>query len=142
MTRIDFYQIDSEEKTLVFACRLLEKIYRQGGQRVHVHTSDNNEARQLDDLLWSFRPDHFIPHCLLGAGQQAPITIGHQQEPVAEAQILVNLSGSVPDFFSRFERVAEVVPFEPSRRQASRVNYKFYKDRGYPLYHHRIKERQ
>ena len=53
---------------------------------------------------------------------------------------MINLSGVVPDFFSRFERVAEIVPFEDTRRASARDNYKFYKDRGYPLNYHRMQQ--
>lgn len=140
MTRIDFYQIDSDEPPLVFACRLIDKIYRQG-YRVHVHTEDQEQAGALDDLLWTHRPDRFIPHCIAGAPDTAPITIGHDHEPIEQEQVLVNLSGSVPDFFSRFERVAEVVPLNEGSRRSARENFRFYKDRGYPLHYHEMKKR-
>ena len=137
MTRIDFYQIDSGETHLGFACRLIENIYRKG-HRIHVHASDSEQAAMLDDMLWTHRPAHFIPHCLAASGHEAPITISHDHEPNHHDEVLVNLSGLVPDFFSRFERVAEVVPLEESGRQAARANYKFYKDRGYPLDYHKM----
>jgi len=38
-----------------------------------------------------------------------------------------------PAFFSRFERVAEVVTQEPDHLEALRAAWRFYKDRGYPL---------
>ena len=138
MTRIDFYQIDGEEAPLAFACRLIDKIYRQG-YSIHVHTSDQDQASMLDDLLWTFRPDRFIPHGLASAEADSPVTIGHQHEPENQEQVLVNLSGLVPEFFSRFERVAEVVPLDEGSRQAARENYRFYKDRGYPLHYHKMK---
>lgn len=138
MTRIDFYQIDSDEAPLGFACRLIEKIYRQR-YHVHVHADGLDQAAELDDLLWTFRPDRFIPHCLVSTGVQAPVTIAHDHEPDNDQQVLVNLSGEVPHFFSRFERVAEVVPRDAGSRQSARANYKFYRDRGYPLHYHQMK---
>jgi DNA polymerase-3 subunit chi len=66
------------------------------------------------------------------------VKISHQAEP-GHQDILVNLSGEVPDFFSRFSRVAEVVPLDDTKRDSARVNYKFYKDRGYPLAYHAMK---
>lgn len=139
MTRIDFYQIESDEAPLAFACRLVEKIYR-AGHRIYIHTKDADEAAALDDLLWTFRPERFIPHCLQSTGEEAPIRIGHAAEPDDHQQVLVNLSGVVPDFFSRFERVAEVVPLDENSRKSARENYKFYKDRGYPLEYHPMKQ--
>lgn len=138
MTRIDFYQIDSNEAPLAFTCRLIEKIYRRG-HRIYVHTGNDEQSRMLDDLLWTYRPDRFIPHSLVDGAGQVPIRIGHDGEPGDDEEILVNVSGAVPDFFSRFERVAEVVPLDPGSRQSARQNYKFYKDRGYPLHYHEMK---
>lgn len=138
MTKIDFYQIDQEDH-LLFACRLIDKIYQQG-HAVHVHTSSMAESESLDDLLWSFRPEHFIPHAICQVNEQdddTPIMISHEVEPMHQ-DVLVNLANSVPDFFSRFTRVAEVVPLDENSRQAARVNYKFYQDRGYSLDYHKL----
>jgi DNA polymerase-3 subunit chi len=47
--------------------------------------------------------------------------------------VLVNLAPQVPEFFSRYERVAEVVDANAERRELSRERYRFYRDRGYKL---------
>ena len=143
MTRIDFYQIDSDEAALLFACRLIDKIYHLGHQ-IHIHTADINQAEELDELLWSFRPDRFIPHQLCSSMQPAEevkIKISHVAEPDHQ-DILVNLSSRIPEFFSRFTRVAEVVPRDKDRRESARQNYKFYSDRGYELHYHQMKGKE
>lgn len=138
MTRVDFYQIETDEPTLAFACRLIEKIYRLG-MKIHIHTVDAAQSAALDDMLWDYRPEAFIPHALYASREAVPVKIGHADEPVEHQQVLVNLSGQVPDFFSRFERVAEVVPLAENHRSAARQNYAFYKERGYELNYHPIK---
>ena len=93
MTRIDFYQIESDEDPLFFTCRLIEKVYRRG-HRIYVHTGDEAGARAMDDLLWSFRPDRFIPHEVASGTEdesRAPIRIGHDHEPVSDLDVLVTL---------------------------------------------------
>lgn len=140
MTKIDFYQIDQEDH-LLFTCRLIDKIYQQG-HSVHIHTKDIAESESLDDLLWSFRPEHFIPHVICQVNEQdedTPVMISHEVEPTTHHDVLVNLAHQVPDFFSRFTRVAEVVPLDENSREAARVNFKFYKDRGYALDYHKLK---
>ena len=142
MTRVDFYQIESAESPLVFACRLIDKVYHSGHQ-IHVHTNSAEQAEELDALIWSFRRERFIPHaCYAKDGsidEDVSVQISHELEPELHRDILINLSGKVPDFFSRFERVAEVVPLDESSRKAARINYKFYQDRGYPLQYHKMK---
>lgn len=144
MTRIDFYQIESNEPAANFTCRLIDKIYHLG-HRIYVHVDDTSMVDELDELLWSFRPDRFIPHCRLNT-DTAPIHIGCDKIDNIEASlpcddVLVNLSGTVPLFFSRFTRVAEVVPLDQNSRDAARQNYRFYNDRGYPLQYHKMQER-
>lgn len=96
MTKIDFYQISGDEQT--FACRLIDKVYR-AGHRIYVHTGSARQAEELDDHLWVFREDSFIPHALHSVDIEAPVKIGHDHEPSEHQEVLINLSGAVPDFF-------------------------------------------
>ncbi|MFT6433470.1 MAG: DNA polymerase-3 subunit chi [Candidatus Azotimanducaceae bacterium] len=142
MTKIDFYQIENGEAPLLFSCRLIAKIYRMGHQ-VHIHAESDAQAEEIDNLLWSFRPESFIPHMLDNVAEIAPVRIGcsNMNEPSTHQEVLVNLSGAVPDFFSRFERVAEVVPLDENSRDAARENFRFYKDRGYEIKYNKVGKR-
>ena len=70
-TRIDFYLLqdvaDNEEKAsqskYALACRLIEKAYLRG-HKVFVFCNNRQEAETLDELLWTFKEDSFIPHNL------------------------------------------------------------------------------
>ncbi|MFK8031151.1 MAG: DNA polymerase III subunit chi [Gammaproteobacteria bacterium] len=145
MTRVDFYVVADESDTarLNVACRLAEKAHVHG-HRVHVHTESAAQAKSLDGYLWTYRDGGFVPHALIddelitrypGA---APILIGHGQEPVADTEILINLANSVPDFFSRLDRVMEVVGGDAPTRATARERFKFYRDRGYDLKSHNL----
>lgn len=139
MTRIDFYQLDGREPKLEFACRLIEGIYRRG-HRVYVHTDGIETCRALDLMLWGFKPESFVPHGARrgGAAPESPVELGCDGDCEGHHEVLVNLSGEVPDFFSRFARVGEVVPFEPEARAAARRSYQFYQERGYQLEYHKM----
>jgi DNA polymerase-3 subunit chi len=52
---------------------------------------------------------------------------------------MINLGNGVPEFFSRFDRLIEIVVTDPEITANSRLNYRFYKDRGYPLDTRKIK---
>ena len=68
-----------------------------------------------------------------------PVLIGVNQPPVGDRwNVLVNLAADVPEFFSRYERVAEVVDADAARREQSRERYRFYRDRGYKLNTHQV----
>ena len=123
----------------MFTCRLIDKAYRQGCC-IYIHAESAKQAEELDELLWTFRADRFIPHALLESGAQAPVHIGCGDDPGEHQDVMINLSGGIPHFFSRFERVTEIVPQDAGKRSKARSNFRFYKDRGYPLKYHDLKK--
>lgn len=158
MTRVDFYIVGADSKApLQVACRLAEKAY-QRGHPVHIHAADAGQASELDTLLWTFQPGSFVPHALADTampdrpavtiGTEAPSddlpmrtlntneTAGVQAED--GAAVLINLSAEVPLFFSRFERVAEIVAGGDQARAHGRERYRFYRERGYQLDTHTL----
>ncbi|HEX7048291.1 MAG TPA: DNA polymerase III subunit chi [Gammaproteobacteria bacterium] len=139
MTEIDFYVLASATpgKRDALACRIAEKAVGLG-HRVFVQARDAAHARALDDLLWTFRDGSFLPHSLGVDDADAPVIISAGEEPAGDLQVMINLSNTVPAFFSRFERVAELVDEEPAVRDAGRERFRFYRDRGYSLRTHKL----
>lgn len=139
--RVDFYLIANEEAQArwLLACRLLEKAYTKG-HRVYVHCTNQNDAELLDELLWTFRDDSFIPHHLQGEGPEPPppVQIGYANEPRGFNDILLNLTDEIPAFFTRFKRVMELVSNVESEREQSRIRYKRYRAQGCELSVHEI----
>ena len=134
MTQVDFYILDGNgpRGRALFACRLADKVAGMG-HKVFVQTESEGAARELDDLMWTYSDRSFLPHSLAGADPEAKVHIGHGTEPGEGFHLLINLSAEVPGFFSRFERVAEVVDGDETRKAQGRERFRFYKDRGYPL---------
>jgi DNA polymerase-3 subunit chi len=135
LTRIDFYQTSGDEHA--FACRLIDLVYRKD-HRIYVHTATEEQAKILNEQLWTFKEDSYVPHSLHSEAIDVPIKIGFDHEPEEHQDVLINLSGQIPHFFSRFDRVAEVVPVDQNSRKSARENYAYYKERGYVLNYHEI----
>ena len=138
MTKVSFYVLPEGQEKLHFACRLTEKAFKQG-QRIYLYGADAQTCGALDDLLWTFRQGSFVPHQLWNGGSvdaATPVIIGSSEPPPDLDATLVNVADDVPDFFSRFERVAEIV--DSAGKEPARRRYKFYQDRGYPLETHKI----
>ena len=103
----------------------------------------------MDQLLWSWRNSSFIPHQLehfktdtvdLNSIEQVQIGFSNGGGSVATLNgLMINLSQSVPEFFSRFERVSEIVVQTPAVTESTRNNYRFYRDRGYQLDNHDLR---
>ena len=144
MTQVDFYILDSDsdEGRLLLACKIVDKA-TQLDHHVYVHSTSDAEAQKLDELLWTFSQGSFIPHAIVRSEYGTPpleaVLIGVNQPPgPGRWDVLVNLASDVPEFFSRYERVAEVVDANAARRERSRERYRFYRDRGYQLNTHHV----
>ncbi|MFD1218404.1 DNA polymerase III subunit chi [Microbulbifer celer] len=139
MTRIDFYVLPSENPEEIdnFACRLAEKAFRNG-LRVLIAVDSNEHAQKFDNLLWTYREDSFLPHAPQDKDQQAAIEINHGEDPGQHHGLLINLCSDIPAWFSRFERLAEIVCQHPDSLARSRTRYSHFRDRGYPLQSHKI----
>ena len=76
MPQADFYVLPVADPAARqrFLCRLAEKIVPEGHQ-IFVLCEDEPEARELNSLLWSFKPESFIPHRLADSEQSAPVTL-------------------------------------------------------------------
>ena len=146
MTRIDFYILQSQtlEERLDFTCRLTEKAVNQGNT-VSIMAQSHAQSHQLDELLWSFKPESFVPHCRIDTQdneqpflKQTPVVICHENPDPDHHDVMINLGKTPPNQFSRFSRLMEIVIQNQQVLQATRESYKFYNDRGYPIFHHKL----
>lgn len=144
MTQIDFYVLPDTtlEARLDFACRLAETIQRKG-YRLHLHAEDEAMAKELDERLWTFRADAYVPHALANSEHAGavPVTLGWEAppDPDASVQALLNLSPGIPEWFSRFERVAEIINQHQDVLTAKRECWQTYRKRGYPVKAHQLR---
>lgn len=145
MTRINFYIIESSDLQAVqqLVCRLTDKAWTQKNT-IYIHTDSPESAGELDDYLWTYREDSFIPHKLLDAelNDESPVIIGHNNEKAESPEhmhdVLINTSQAIPAFFSRFNRVAEIIAADNNSRELGRERFRFYRDRGYALETHKL----
>jgi DNA polymerase III subunit chi len=137
MTRIDFHTHVAHP--LAHTCKVLRKA-RAAGNPCVVYCSQGAMLDELDKLLWTFSPLDFLPHVYAQdpLAETTPILLTAQVGDTAHHDVLVNLDEATPTFFSRFERVIEVVGTQENAASAGRMRYKFYKERGYELAHHRM----
>lgn len=141
MNRIDFYILkdDTQEARWQFVGRLADKAQRLG-HRVLIAVDHADEAKALDEFLWQSPEDSFLPHRQLGDPEQpdAAVEIAPVEHSGEHRDVLINLSRRVPDYFSRFERLAEVVIQTPEVLQVTRTHFGFYKSLGYSVNHQQL----
>jgi len=153
MTRIDFYILStsSADDRIRMVCKLIDKATAQG-QRVFVHSNDRPLLESLHTSLGDFSSERLITHQLVDENASIRDSITDENrvyeefeqvtlsssDPARTDAVLINLSSSVPVFFSRFERTLEVVDRQELIRLEGRNRYRFYQERGYPLQHHNL----
>lgn len=133
MTKVDFYTGSTDK--LRTACQLSHKAMQSG---VRVVLSAPDEATEaLDKMLWQFPATAFIPHCRSNAAdaEQMPVVLDSGGERFPHHELLISLHNECMPFFSRFERVIEIVGSDDEDSRLGRERFKFYRDRGYELSH-------
>jgi len=131
--RIDFYVLPDQKENgrALLACRLADKAYGLG-HTVYLFTASEARAAALDDLLWTFRQDSFVPHeryPLVGE-EGSPVLVGTAAPATVEAQVLINLADALPEGFERYERVVELVDQHPEVLAQSRERFRQYREQG------------
>lgn len=137
MTRIDFY-IEAVDKVEV-ACRLVTKAVAQK-LRVLIFSSDEERLQRANKLLWTQPAIGFIPHCMAHEpiAVETPVLLARTADNPPHDQVLVNLDDQWPASFARFERLVEIVSQDESDKEAARLRFRFYKDRGYKIETHNL----
>ena len=135
MTQIDFYTHVQDKQ--LFACKLCAKALEQG-LRTLVLTQDEKAAASMDQMLWRIPATAFLPHCRARAplADVTPLIVDCDPGELTHDQLLLNLGSERPAFFSRFQRLIEIVTTDEADRLAARERFRFYRDRGYAIITH------
>jgi DNA polymerase-3 subunit chi len=121
---------------LAYVCRLVKRATGAGAKVVV--TGAAPVLQDLDEVLWTFSPIDFIPHCHAASAdpqvlQASPVVLAEQARGAPHQDILVNLGGPVPEGFEKFERLNEIVSQDEADRLQARLRFKHYAVRGYAI---------
>lgn len=140
-SNVAFYilQDTDPDARLSFACRLIEKAYKEK-HRVYIHAPSQEVAHELDEFLWTYKDNSFVPHSLIEEKIEPapPVQIGHSTTPAGSHTMLINLCDEVPDFFNRYRRIAEIIPNNEHEQALGRERYKRYRSHACELSTHKL----
>ncbi len=141
-SKADFYVLPSSDPDARarFLCRLVEKI-RALGHEIFIQASNETEAQRIDQLLWEYRPESFIPHSLIDEKDNAGVKIGWDQQRPHHKDVYVNLDLSIPEDALEFDRILEVVVQSEDILTATRANYKVYQSSGVQIDMHDMRKK-
>jgi DNA polymerase III subunit chi len=138
MPRADFYLIAKPRfsaEPLLLVCELVRKAYA-AQQSTLILTRDFTQAEALDDLLWSFDEDAYIPHQLAGDDddEHTAVLIAPPGVETPARNLIINLREQCPASYG--DRVLEVVAADPTEREGSRVRWREYQRLGFDVNKH------
>jgi len=135
VARADFYLIQKDrfrEEPLLLVCELARKAH-DANLWTLVLARDDEQAQRLDELLWEFDADAYIPHQLAGDEEDelTPVLIATPDADTPMRALVINLRDEPVN--GSFDRVLEVVPADDSARGPLRERWKQYQSRGLEL---------
>ena len=127
-------ETEKESRSAIYhACLQASHFYRQN-QRVYIYAQNQQHAEQIDEMLWAFDSDSFVPHNLVGEGpkQGAMVEIGYQA-PQGRRSVLINLNSDVPNFANQFQFIVDFVPSDETLKQQARERFKTCRQWGFQV---------
>jgi len=139
VTRIDFYVQKQINQTTHehLICKITEKAW-QNQHEIFLLCANTEQVNRLDELLWTFSSASFIPHSSTCDDGGETVILSTEKKTLRNYEILINLTNDVPEYAGKFSRIIESTGYNEAMRANARGKYKYYKDRGYPLFTHEI----
>ena len=136
MPRADFYLIAKprfREQPLLLVCEPAKRAFA-AQQPTLILARDHVQAEALDELLWAFDADAFIPHQLAGDDDDADtaVLIVPPGVDTPDRPLVINLRETCAA--GDCQRVLEVVAADPDERDGSRERWREYQRRGFELH--------
>ena len=131
--QIDFYVLQelSPDGRFKLACRIIEKAYRLGHQ-IYVRTSDPDHTNKLDDLLWTFSQNSFIPHQLSSESDSidSPVVIGENLLTTEETDVVISVANDPVSNFTAYPRIVDIVGCKDEDKASGRNRFRYYREHG------------
>lgn len=140
--KVDFYILEGMSTLQAWhhTCHLIEKFHAEQCS-IYIHVNSREEAEHLDQLLWTYREDSFLPHHIYDEKDEFPpsIQIGYHQNLKKTSKILINLAREIPAFFQQFTHISEIVFSDGVVQQWARERYRQYRELNAALTTHKLK---
>lgn len=129
--QVDFYLLKTpglDERRL--ACRLSLMAWERG-HKVTVVTEDDQQASDLNELMWETPGERFLPHELSTEDSlHAASVVITTLKNLGDAEVVINLCPQPLEEPARFSRLLEIVPQAGPGLEASRDKFRFYRKHG------------
>ena len=136
MTEVAFYTNVLDETRLIG--KLIYKA-QTVGRKLHISVRNEGHGEKIAKNLYGAEPTSFFaisssPHSM----HDLTSAIISNTSDYGHNDVIINLTSEIPDNFSAFKRVIEIVSQDEENISAARNRYRWYKDRGYSIATHKL----
>jgi DNA polymerase-3 subunit chi len=112
-----------------YICEITEKLFNLGKQ-IHIFANEKKDGRFLDQLLWTWKQDSFIPHGLAEENEEPEaVQICTGALPATGAEALILNDPLLPDAYAPYSFIIDFAEtYDKQKLNASRARFKQIRD--------------
>ena len=133
----EFIELRTPEDRLPQICARATYHFERG-ETVAIHADDPDEARDIDEQLWTFRQNSFVPHVQRERAEdpviEAVVIFSGEPEGLAADVLILAAADGVPDWAREFAHVYDFAQiYDEALRSAARKRFAAYQKSGYRM---------
>ncbi|MBD3224436.1 MAG: hypothetical protein GF313_06890 [Caldithrix sp.] len=114
-------------------CDIAEKFYELGNS-ILIYVEAHNQAYHLDQLLWTWKQESFVPHLYVQddvSQPEEPVIISTQNPQSYNCDVLILHDPAKPETLADFRQIIDFAElYNKDKHQASRIRFKEARDSG------------
>lgn len=132
---IIFIPVFSNQQKLGSICHYIQHHF-EVGDNVLVVAPNEQATRYIDELLWKFSPESFLPHIASNAPSSEKVVITSVAQNLNQALVLINLCAEVSPIAEHFNVVYELYDqTHPEKLAQSQRRQQIYTSKQFTIVH-------
>lgn len=134
MSEIRFYHLEQQSLDQVLPSLLSKAL--EGGHRIVIKTANDQEAKRLNDHLWTYDANSFLPHGIAKDphADKQPVCLTSADENPNKADVLILTGGATSENIGQFKLCCEMLDGRnPESVSAARQRWKAYQEAGHDI---------
>ncbi len=126
---ITFLPVKDNQTKIRTICQTIQHHY-DAGESILITTANQEAAKFVDELLWRFPQESFLPHVYTLKPTKSKIAVTTKQENLNQSTVLFNLCPHACPIYNQFQHVYELFDeTHPEKRRLSEERKTTYRVR-------------